>query len=130
MLVGGCDQLLLPLESLVKFLSFRLLTSLDLAHHLLNQVDLLVLLEYAHPLDNMLRSTLYTAGPTLLLGWVLNSLVRLFRLGREWGVAGQYYSPLSLVSVVQNLPLMLLDFFLYLSNLLIYYGERVLLDSL
>ena len=81
LLVGGCNYLLLPLESLIEFLSFRLLTCLDLAHHLLNQVDLLVLLEYAHPLYNMLGSPFDTAGPTLLLRRVLDCLVRLFWVG-------------------------------------------------
>jgi len=81
LLVGGYGRLLLPLESLIEFLCFRLLTSLDLAHHPLNQVDLLVLLEDAHPLDNMLGSPLDTAGPTLLLGRVFNCFVGLFRVG-------------------------------------------------
>jgi hypothetical protein len=81
LLVGDCDQLLLPLESLLDLLRFGLLTCLDLVHHPLNQVYLLVLLEGAYPLNNMLGSPLDTAGTTLLLDRVLDPLVGLIRLG-------------------------------------------------
>ena len=45
-------------------------------------------------------------------------------------LAGKGNGPLSLVSVVQNLPLMLLDFFLDLGNLFVYDRQGLLLDSL
>jgi hypothetical protein len=120
----------MALESLLHLFRFSLLTGLDLAYHLLNQVNLLVLLkDCGHPLNDIVRSPLNTAGPTLLLGRVFDALVRFIRMGGG-GLGGQSHGPLSLISVVQNLPLMLLDFFLDLGDLLVNYGERVLLDSL
>lgn len=83
LLVGEYNLLLLlmPLESLLDLLGLCLLTSLDLVHHLLNQIDLLVLLEGAHPRNNILGSPLDTTSSTLLLGRVLDPLVGLIRLG-------------------------------------------------
>jgi hypothetical protein len=66
---------------MLDLLRFGLLTSLDLVHNFLNKVDLLVLLESAHPLNNILGSPLDTSGTTLLLYRVLDPLVGLFRLG-------------------------------------------------
>jgi hypothetical protein len=130
LLVGEYYQLLLLLESMLDLLRFGLLTSLDLVHNFLNKVDLLVLLESAHPLNNILGSPLDTSGTTLLLYRVLDPLVGLFRLGWGGELASQGNGPLSLVSVVQDLPLMLFNFFLDLRDLLIYNRKGMLLDSL